>query len=102
MTVSRWCAATEPEIWTELGRDGEPDEDFPVDPHRRCAFERRKGHDDECHRECCWGELEAESRDCTCMCHPSPESHEVIAVLHQDVPAARSGANNKLEIEHGA
>lgn len=96
--ISRWCAAAEPEVWTALGQDGEPDVAFAVDQHRRCVFERRKGHDDECHRVCCWSAEETESRDCTCPCHPDAASHEVLPVI-QDVPQeSPAGGNTNIQI----
>lgn len=64
--ISRWCAAAEPEIWTSLGLNGDPDEDFPVDQRRRCEFERR--HDTH-HIDCCASDNEKESWACTCPCH---------------------------------
>lgn len=86
MAVSRWCAAPEPEIWTSLGQDGEPDEDFPVDVHDRCRFERHKGHNHPCHRECCWGPAEVESRDCSCPCHACDNPWERWQVTLHDTP----------------
>lgn len=65
--ISRWCAALEPEIWTSLGQDGEPDEDFAVSPHVRCRFEWRKGHCEQ--DDYCWSDDEREARLCTCKCH---------------------------------
>lgn len=94
--ISRWCAAPEPEIWKFLGENESDDEDFPVSQHVRCAFERRQGHDEECHRQCCWGPDETESRDCTCPCHPSPESHQVLPE-YADVPPETVGEPNRLE-----
>lgn len=69
-TTSQWCQSPR-EQWTVLGkaRDGSEDVAFEVDQRARCEFERRKGHDWNGHRYCCWGPDETESRDCACPCH---------------------------------
>ncbi len=80
VVVSRWCRG-DPQIFTFYGcchdlKNG-PGCEHEISPHVICASQRRKGHDHECHRVCCWGLEETESRDCGC--HPSPQSHEVLA-----------------------
>lgn len=69
MTLSRWCAATEPEIWELNTNDGDGNwtaTPITVSPHDLCRYERRH---DRSHLDCCAGDDEKESWACTCACH---------------------------------
>lgn len=92
--ISRWCAG-DAQVWTFYNccHDGfETPCEHEISPHVICASQRWPGHDEQCHRQCCWGEQEAESRDCTCACHPNPASHEVL-------PAYRSEQSEEREFK---